>query len=125
MAILISNLLSKSIFDFGKWSNWKYTYTRIRVFSVWPLPEVENWFLKQIWNENVHISILNFFFEAFRSVLKKIQKWTFHCILKKWFDLGFIFDKKNSEKAKHPKICLSLGGSMPEAQIWKVPNNPR
>ena len=32
MDILISNLLSKSIFDFGKWSNWKYAYTRIRVF---------------------------------------------------------------------------------------------
>ena len=30
---------------------------------------------------------------------------------------GFIFDKKNSEKAKQPKICLSLGGSIPEAQI--------
>ena len=45
--------------------------TRICVFSVWPFPEVENWFLKQIWNENVHISILNFYFGAFWSVFKK------------------------------------------------------
>ena len=40
MDILISNLLSKLIFDFGKWSNWKYTYTRIRVFSVTLATEV-------------------------------------------------------------------------------------
>ena len=42
-----------------------------------------------------------------------------------WPAYGLIFDKKNSEKAKHPKICLSLGGSMPEAQIWKLPDSPR
>ena len=68
MDILIPNLLYKSIFDFGKWSNGKYMYTRIRVFSVWPPPEVENWLLKQIWNEKGHISILNFFCGVFRSV---------------------------------------------------------
>ena len=71
MGILFSNLLSESIFNFGKWSNWKYANMRICVFSVWPLPEVKNWFWKQIWKE----------------------------------------------KAKHPQICLSLGGSIPEAQI--------
>ena len=50
-----------------------------------------------------------------------------NCIFKKWFDRrkDFFFTKFFSEKAEHPKICLSLGGSMPEAQIWKVPNNPR
>ena len=37
MDILISNLLSKSIFDSGKWSNWKYANTCNCVFSVWPL----------------------------------------------------------------------------------------
>ena len=26
MDILISNLLSELIYDFGKWSNWKYAY---------------------------------------------------------------------------------------------------
>ena len=29
-----------------------------------------------------------------------------------------------SEKAKDPKICLSLGGSMPEAQIKQCPLTP-
>ena len=32
--------------------------------------------------------------------------------------LGSLFwQKKNYEKAKHPKICLSFGGSIPIAQI--------
>ena len=62
MAILISNLLSESILDFGKWPNGKYMYTRICLFSVWPLSEVQNWFGKQISNKNVHISVLIFFF---------------------------------------------------------------
>ena len=59
-----------SIFDFGKWSNWKYANTRICVFSVWPLPEVKNWFRRQIWNENVHISILIFFRSVSVNILK-------------------------------------------------------
>ena len=61
----------------------------ILVISVWPLPKVENWFRKQIWNENVHISILKFFFKEFRSVFQKVKKWI-------------------SEKAKLPKICRIL-----------------
>ena len=48
MDILISNLLSESILDFGKWSNLKYMYTCIRVFSVWPLPEVQNFCSKSL-----------------------------------------------------------------------------
>ena len=82
MDILISNLLSESILDYGKWSNGKYTYTRICVFSVWPLPVVQNWFWKQIWNENVHISNLNFLSKTFGQYLKKVIKWISHCILK-------------------------------------------
>ena len=70
MDILISNLLLKSIFNFGKWSNWKYANTRIWVFSVWPLPEVQNWFQKQIWNENVYISIIIFFWRVSVKILK-------------------------------------------------------
>ena len=42
-----------------------YANMRICVFSVWPLPEVKKLFRKQIWNENVHISILNFFLKIF------------------------------------------------------------
>ena len=58
MDLLILNLLSKLILDFGKWSNWKYANTCLRVFTFWPLPEVQNWFWKQFWNEKVHISFL-------------------------------------------------------------------
>ena len=125
MDILFLNLLSESILDFGKWSNWKYTYTRTRVFSVWPLPEVQNWFWKQIWNENIHISFLIFFLKRFDQYLKKNKKNGFPIVLSKsnltgvgsmcwWFFL----------KAKNPNICLCLGGSMPEAQIKQCPLTP-
>ena len=57
MDILILNLLSESILHFRKSSNGKYTNTRTCVFSVGPLSEVQNWFLKQIYNENVPIFI--------------------------------------------------------------------
>ena len=30
---------------------------------------------------------------------------------------GIFFGAKKSEKGKHPKICLSLNGNMPEAHI--------
>ena len=125
MDILISNLLSESIFYFGKGSNWKYANTRICVFSVWPLSEVKNWFQKQIWNENIHNYVLNFFEEVLVNILKS-QKRIFHRIFKKWFDLGMILfmTKKYSLKAKHPRICPSLGGSMPEAQIKQCPLRP-
>ena len=45
MDILISKVLSEQIF--------------------------KNWFWKQIWNENVHISIKIFFLERFSQYLKK------------------------------------------------------
>ena len=77
MYILISNLLSKSILDFGMWSTGKYANMRICIFSVLPLPKVQNWFRKQIWNENVHVSILNFFLKSFGQYLKKNQKLDF------------------------------------------------
>ena len=43
------------------------------------------------------------------------------------FDLtgvGLIFLGNKSEKAKLPKICLSFGGSMPEAQTKRCPLTP-
>ena len=73
MDILISNLLLESILDFGKWSNKKYANMCICVFSVWPLPKVQNRFWKQIWNDNVHISILKFVLKSFNQHLKKIK----------------------------------------------------
>ena len=115
MGILFWNLLSKSIIDFGKWSNGKYTNTRsytntrICVFSVWPLPKVDNWFRKQIWKKNAHISIQIFFFEEFQSILKG-KKWISHCIFKKSFDRrrAFFFNKiffwKNQTPQNMPKF---------------------
>ena len=73
MGILFSNLLSESIFDFKKWANLKYANTRICVFSVWPLPKVENWFWKQIWKANTNIYILNFFWRVSVDILKSQQ----------------------------------------------------
>ena len=32
--------------------------------------------------------------------------------------------KKDSEKAKHPKLCISFGGSMPIAQIKRCHLTP-
>ena len=36
-----------------------------------------------------------------------------------WHGYDFIFGKKKSEKATHPRICPSFGGNMPEAQTDK------
>ena len=82
MDILIANLLSELIFDFGKWSNWKYANTRICVVSVWPLPEVKNLFRNQIWNENVYITILKKKLECFGQYFKKVKKGISHCSFK-------------------------------------------
>ena len=79
------------------------------------------------WKENVHISILNFFFKRFgQYIKKKVKKWIFQCIFKKWFDRCRVkfLTKKNSEKAEHPQICLSLGVSMPKSQIKQCPLTP-
>ena len=73
MDILIWNLLSESIFDFKKWSNWKYAKRHIWVFSVWPLPKVKNWSRKQISNENVTNLKKNL--ERFSQYFKKSKNW--------------------------------------------------
>ena len=41
-----------------------YANTRICVFSVWPLPKVQNLFRKQIWNESVYILFKIFFWRV-------------------------------------------------------------
>ena len=116
MDILYSNLLSESILDFGKWSNWKYTNKRICVFSLGPLPKVQNWFRKQIWNLFWSVSVN----------IKKVKIWIFHCISKSDLTgVGYIFWQNFiSEKAKLSQICLNLGGSMPEAQIQQCRRTP-
>ena len=63
-------------------------------------------------------------FEEFWSILKKKSKNGFPIVFsKKWFGLGRVLflAEKNSEKAKHPSICPSFGGNMPESQFWQVP----
>ena len=60
-----------------------------------------------------------FFLKEFRSVFKKVKN-GFHIVFSKSDLTGvgsIFFLQKNTEKAKHPKICLSLRGSMPVAQI--------
>ena len=89
MDIIISNLHLESIFDFGKWSSGKFTNANICVFSVWPLPEVQNWIWKQIWNENVHISVLKLLCKSFGQYFK--VEWISHCIFKKWFDRRMVY----------------------------------
>ena len=59
-----------------------FAHLHIWLFSVWPLPEVENLFRKQIWNENVYITILKKNCGASRSVFKKVKKWISHCSFK-------------------------------------------
>ena len=126
MDIFISNLLSKSIFNFGKWSNWKYANTHISVFSVWPLPKVKNWFRKQIWNENVHVSIL-IFFGAFRQYLKKKSKIGFPLYFQNviWRGGGLnLLPKKILKKPKNPQICPSFGGNVGETLFRHRPIIP-
>ena len=68
------------------------------------------------------ITILNFFEAAKKITLEKINSSLFFFM---WFDHGRVtfMAKINSKKDKHQKMCLCFGGSMPIAQIWKVPNN--
>ena len=73
MDLLISKLLSNSILDIGKWSNWNYAQLRICVFSVWPLPKVKNWFKKQFWNKKVHLFIVKKNIGAFSQTNKKLK----------------------------------------------------
>ena len=56
---------------------------------------------------------------VFQSINKKVKKMDLHCIFKMWFDQRRVYFlvKTNSEKAKHPRICPSFGGMMPEAQL--------
>ena len=68
----------------------------------------------------------NFFLKRFGQYLKK-SKNGFPIVFSKsdLTGIGYIFwPNFFSEKAKHLKICLSLGGSMPDAQIKQCPLTP-
>ena len=41
-----------------------------------------------------------------------------------WPVEDFFFGNFFFEKAKHSQICISFSGNLPEAKIWKVPDNP-
>ena len=117
--LLISNLLSISIMDIGKWSNWKYTQIHIRVFSVWPLPQVHNWFQKHFWNKKVLISIVK------KSVLtkKKIKigfPIVFLNLARK--GLGFFFHARALIFSPNALYLLnSRGGRAPNFWFWLHP----
>ena len=88
-------------------------------FLVWALPEVQNLFRNQLFQIKSNIIIiLNLFFGAFCLKKWRLKKWIFHCIFKMGFGRGRVYflTIKNSEKAKHTKICLRFSGNMPQAQ---------
>ena len=90
MDILISNLLKKSILDFGKWSNWNYTYTRIfKADLKWECP----YFYSKFWSWRVSDNILKSKNNGFSIVFSKNDL--------TW--VGFILDKKNLKKPNTPK----------------------
>ena len=70
--ILISNMISESISDFGKWSNWKYAnYANWRIFS---LTTSQNWFqnrgglinkLIQSWHFSPSLSCSSYYYKSF------------------------------------------------------------
>ena len=113
------------ILDFGKCPNQKTQESESAGFLVWALPVIQNQFLKQISNKVLYSYHSNFSFQEFWSIFKK-KNGFFHCIFKKWFDRRRVLfsQKKKNWKANHPKICLSLWGSMPEAQIKQCPLTP-
>ena len=71
----------------------KYTYLPVFWFGHFPRSGIEsesNFLIKCY-----IITVLNFYLGAFRSVFKKVKKWIFHCILKKWFGWGGTFFCRN------------------------------
>ena len=81
MDITISKLLSESISDFGKGSNWKYcNYANWRIFSLTTsrspklIPKADFKWICPYFNSKI-------FFGVFWSS-QKIQKWISHCLLK-------------------------------------------
>ena len=69
---LISKLLSKSILDFGKWSNWKYANTYLRIFSL-TTSRSPKLILKAVLKWEGPFSYCKFFFGAFWLTTKKLK----------------------------------------------------
>ena len=75
---------------------------------------------KQFSNKVLYNYCSKFFVGAFRSVSKK-KGFSIGFLKSDLTLVGFYFLAENkSEKAKHPGLCQTFGGNMPEAQIGKV-----
>ena len=106
-------LLWEMILDLGKCPKTENSWKWISVFLIWALPEVQNWFQRQFFNEV--LTILCFFVEHFVQKKWHLEIGISYCIWKMWFDQGRVtfWWRKKSRKAKHLKICISFGISMP------------
>ena len=73
----------------------------------------------KIQNQKHFIKDLSWANVRFGQYLKKVNKWISHRIFKMWFGRGgHIFSsKKKSEKAKHLRMCPSIGGNVGEAWL--------
>ena len=68
MDIPSSNLLSESIFDFGKWSNWKYTH---HIYVYFPFDHFLKSKIGSESRDEMRMSIFLFFLKRFGQYLKK------------------------------------------------------
>ena len=106
----------------SKWK-WKFVFF---YFFIWGLPEVQNWFWMQFFNQVLYYYYLKVFLWIISSKTIAFQKMDFPLYFQNviWPGQGFFLSKRKSDKAKHPKICLKIGGSMPKAQIKRYPLTP-
>ena len=115
MDLLISKLLSKSILDLGKWSNWKYANKYFCIFSL-----ITSWSPKLISKAVLKWEGPYFYCKNFWSVLtnnkKKVEKWIFHCIFKSCTEgLGEFFHAR-------AQIFSPKAFYLPTKQPWGAPN---
>ena len=124
MDILFSNLPSEYILDFGKWSLIIHKYMYLCIFSLTTYRSPKLIPKADLKRECPYLHSI--FLKRFGQYFKKSKNGFFIVFSKSELtSVGYIFfTKTNYEKAKHHKICLSLGGSMPEAQIKPCPLTP-
>ena len=88
----------------------KYGFACFCVFSVWPFPELQNWFWKQFWNQKVHISIVKKIWSVMTN--KKKLKIGFPIVFSNLEQkgLGFFFFMLEC-KVFHQTPCIYLPNS--------------
>ena len=99
--------------------------TQIHVFAcflVRALPEVRDQIWKQFFDKVLYNYSSKFYLWSVSPQKMALKKMDFPLYFQKviWPGRVHFLMKFFSEKSKHPKICLSFGGSMPET----VPANP-